>query len=116
MAVEERMVERVARAIYHAQPRNRPYDTMSPPHRRFWEKKAEAALNAMLPLMVDEQVAGLEGWLAKTAPVVPVEPKTDREQAERYMAMGARMVAGPQIRAAIGSIIEHALMEAGNGR
>ncbi|WP_155936690.1 hypothetical protein [Mesorhizobium ciceri] len=42
------MSERVAKAIYHATPRNKPYDRLAPVDTRHWEKRAQAALQALL--------------------------------------------------------------------
>lgn len=41
------MVERVARALYHAHSRNKPYDILQPEFQRQYEKQARAAIEAM---------------------------------------------------------------------
>ena len=41
------MVERVARSLYHAHSRNKPYDILQPEFQRQYEKQARAAIEAM---------------------------------------------------------------------
>jgi hypothetical protein len=43
----ESMITRVAKAIYHGTPRNKPFEQLQPPHRRYWEKRAIAAVRAL---------------------------------------------------------------------
>lgn len=41
------MLERVARAIYHCTPRNKPWDSLAAPHKAYWLKRGRAAIEAM---------------------------------------------------------------------
>lgn len=41
------MINRIAKAIYHAQPRNKPFEKLEPVQARYWEKRAIAAVQAM---------------------------------------------------------------------
>lgn len=61
------MIEKVARAIYHATPRNRPWEALAPNFKRYWAKRAIAAVHAMREPTVEMEVAGTEAWVVEAA-------------------------------------------------
>lgn len=64
---ETEMVERVAKAIYHSKPRNRPWEILRPEFQRQYEKQAIVAIEAMREPTIDMEVAGTEAWLCEAA-------------------------------------------------
>jgi hypothetical protein len=62
MTEGENMLERVARAIYHAKPRNKPYEQLGQ-HAQQYVKQARAVIEALMEPTPEMLVAGVDGYI-----------------------------------------------------
>lgn len=110
------MVDRVARAVYEAQPRNRPWEKLPLPQREYCAALALAAIKALRELPVEIQMAGCEGQIAEVVrldgPVkLQDECTTPDDWMSRGFGLGKRMMSGGEFMAGWNAAIDAALSE-----